>query len=194
MTKYFNLSRYKELLQLEESVKDSLLDKTFVELLSYQASIGGQISYNRKENYFSLIDKYLNRVIAPNEFRSKFLEMEKQDSRAVDIILEDFQELEVFTLADDLKEFSDFKIEISTLCFGYYEVWDGTMERMSESEFYNLVNNCYLQFQKAFPVLFSNNLAYENLISRSFKILTWIIGLGILLIFYNIYNINLIRF
>ena len=175
MTKHFNLVRYKELLQLEESGKYSLLDETFLELLTYQASIGGQISYNQKENYFSLIEQYLSRVIEPHEFRLKFSEMEKQDSRTADIILKDFQELEVFTLADDLKEFS-----------GYYEVWDGTMEPMSESEFYNLVNNSYLQFQKAFPVLSSKNLAYENLISRSFKILTLSIGLGILL--------NLMRF
>ena len=59
MTKHFNLVRYKELLQLEESGKYSLLDETFLELLTYQASIGGQISYNQKENYFSLIEKYL---------------------------------------------------------------------------------------------------------------------------------------
>jgi hypothetical protein len=44
MTKHFNLVRYKELLQLEESGKYSLLDQTFLELLTYQASIGGQIS------------------------------------------------------------------------------------------------------------------------------------------------------
>ena len=146
MKKHFNLSRYKELLQLEESGKDSLFDKTFLELLSYKANIEDQISYNRKENYFSLIDKYLSRVIAPHEFRSKFLEMENQDSRTASIIMQDFRELEVFTLADDLEEFSDLISQISTLCFGYYEVWDGTMKRMSESEFYNLVNNCYLQF------------------------------------------------
>ena len=186
MTKYFNLVRYKELLQLEESGNYSLLDENDLELLTYQASIEDQISYNQKENYFSLIEKYLSRVIAPREFRLKFSEMEKQDSRTADIILNDFQELEVFTLAENLKEFSDLISEISTLCFGYYEVWDGTMEPMSESEFYNLVNNSYLQFQKAFPVLSSKNLAYENLISRSFKILTLSIGLGILL--------NLMRF
>ena len=101
--------------------------------------------------------------------------MEKQDSRTADIILKDFQELEVFTLADDLKEFSELKSEISTLCFGYYKVWDGTMEPMSESEFYNLVNNSYFQFQKAFPVLSSKNLSYENLISSSFKILNLVL-------------------
>jgi hypothetical protein len=53
MTKPFNLLRYKKLLQLEESGKYSLLDETFLELLIYQASIGCQISYNQKENYFS---------------------------------------------------------------------------------------------------------------------------------------------
>jgi hypothetical protein len=110
--------------------------------------------------------------------------MEKHDSRTAYIILNDFQELEFFILADDLEEFSELKRKISNLCFEYYEDWDG--KRMSESEFYNLVNNYYLQFQKVFPVLSSQNLAYETLISRSFKILTFSIGFGILL--------NLIRF
>ena len=191
MGKHFNLSRYKELLKLEESGKISFLD---LELLSNGASIQSQMSYNRKENYFSLIDKYLGRTITPYEFRSKFLEMEKQDSEEAFIIKQDFRKLEVLTLADDLDKFSDLIIEISTLCFEYDALWEETMERMSESEFYSLVNNHYLQLQKAFPALYSSNLAYENLIYRSFKILTLIIGLEILLIFYNIYNINLIRF
>lgn len=91
--------------------------------------------------------------------------------------------------ADDLEEFSDLTEEISTLCLEYNEIWDGTMERMSESEFYSLVNDYYLQLQKAFPVLSCNNLAYEELISRSFKILAGIIGLGIPLIFRNISNV-----
>ena len=108
------------MLQLEESGKYSLLDETFLELLTYQASIEGQISYNQKENYFLLIEKYLNRVITPREFRLKISEMENQDSRTADVILKDFQELEVFMLADDLKEFSDLESEISTLCFGHY--------------------------------------------------------------------------
>ena len=133
-----------------------------------------------------LIENYLNRIIAPCEFPLKSLEMEKQDSKTAVIILKDFQELEGFTLVDDLKEFYNLQSEISTLCFGYYEIWDGTMELMSKNEFYNLINNSYLQFQKAFPVLSSKNLTYENLISRSFKILTFSIGLEILL--------NLMRF
>ena len=41
-------------------------------------------------------------------------------------------------------------MEISTLCFEYDEVWDGTIEPMSESEFYALINNHYLQLKEAF--------------------------------------------
>jgi len=159
MEKHFNLSLYKELLKLEESGKISFLDENSLELLSYKASVKQQICYNRKKDYFLLIHQYLSRVIPPYEFRSKFLEMEREDSKKAAIILEDFQELEVFTLAEDLEKFSDLRNQISTLCFEYDEVWDGSMERMSESEFYYLVNNRYLQLQKAFPFENFNNLA-----------------------------------
>jgi hypothetical protein len=142
MKKHFNLSRYKELLKLEESGKISFLD---LELLSYRASVEEQISYNRKKDYFLLIHKYLTRLILPSEFRVQFLQMEREDSKKATILLEDFQELEVFSLAEDLEKFSDLITQISTLCFEYAELWDGTMERMSENEFYYLVNNLYLQ-------------------------------------------------
>jgi len=77
--------------------------------------------------------------------------MKKEDSAKATIILEDFQELEVFTLAKDLENFSDLIDQISTLCLEYGEIWDGTIEPMSENEFYYLVNNHYLQLQEAFP-------------------------------------------
>ena len=142
MEKDFNLSRYKELLKLQENGKISFLD---FELLSFKATVAQQMCYNRKKDYFILIDEYLSRIIPPYEFRSKFLQMEKEDSEKSTIILEDFQKLEVFTLAKDLEKFSDLIGKISTLCFEYSEIWDGTIEPMSESEFYYLVNNHYLQ-------------------------------------------------
>jgi 3-dehydroquinate dehydratase len=140
--KHFNLSRYKELLQLEEKGGISFLD---LELLSYKSSVAKQISYNRKKDYFIVIHQYLSPIITLSEFRSKFLQMKKDDSAKATIILENFQELEVFTLAKDLEKFSDLISQISTLCLEFGEVWDGTMEPMSESEFYSLVNNHYLQ-------------------------------------------------
>ena len=62
------------------------------------------------------------------------------------------------------------------------------MKRMSESEFYSLVNKHYFQLAKLFLVVSTNNLPYEKVIYRSFKNLARILGFGILLIFYNISN------
>ena len=143
MANQFNLLCYKELLELEKNNKITFLD---LELLTYKASIESQIWYNRKENYFFLIEKYLKRKLAGHEFRSKFLEMETQDQKTAYTIKRDFQKLEAFTLTDDLEDFSNLTIQISTLCLEYDEIWDRTMERMSESEFYSLVNKHYFQF------------------------------------------------
>ena len=46
MEKYFNFSRYKELLKLQENGKISFLD---FELLSFKATVGQQICYNGKK-------------------------------------------------------------------------------------------------------------------------------------------------
>ena len=78
--------------------------------------------YNRKKDYFILIDQYLSRIIPPYEFRSKFLQMQKDESAKATIILENFQELKVFTLAKDLEKFSDLISQVSTLWLGFDEV------------------------------------------------------------------------
>ena len=191
MTKNFNVARYQELVELKKNGKISSLDR---ELLAYLVSIEDQISYNQKEKYFSLIEQYLSRVIAPHEFRLKFSEMENQDSRTAGLILKDFQQLEVFTLTDDLKEFSDLISEISTLCLEYGDVWDDTMEPMSESEFYSLINRIHSQFQKVFPSNFleisCKNQKYKHLVSRSFNFLIFSIGLVILFILFSINTIK----
>lgn len=170
MRKKFNLQRYKELLQIEETGKYSLFDPIFRELLDYQTSVSFQIFYNQKENYFSLIEKYLSGIIGVQEFMSTFLKMKDKDDNIAMRIENDFQELEALRLSDDLERFSDFFMNISDLCTYYFEP---DFKRLSDDEFYNLVNNWYIQFQ---------NPAYENLIYRSFKILTLILGLEILLI------------
>ena len=145
MKKHFNLSGYKELLKFEGSGKNSFFNENNLELLSYRASVTRQIKYDRKKDYFLLIHKYLTRLILPSEFRVQFLQMEKEDAKKAAIILKDFQQLEVFSLAEDLDEFSDLMGKISNLCFEYDELWDGTIDRMTENEFYYLVNNLYLQ-------------------------------------------------
>jgi len=57
------------------------------------------------------------------------------------------QKLENFNFSKDFDKFSDSIGKISTLCFEYYEIWDGTMEPMSKSKFYCLVNKYYLQLK-----------------------------------------------
>ena len=147
MEKKFNLLRYKELLRLEKEGKTLPFEKDFVELLSYRATVTDQVCYNRKKDYFLLIQEYLSRSIMPDAFRSTFLQMEDEDSKKAAEIKQDFQKLEALTLAEDLDQFSCLIGKISTLCFEYDEMWDGTMERMSEQEFYDLVRNLYLQIQ-----------------------------------------------
>jgi len=187
MKKSFNLSRYKELLKLQENGKISFMD---LELLSYQASVPRQISYTRKKDYFILIEGYLSGIITPSDFRAQFLQMDNEDDEKASRILKDFQKLEIFSLEQDLEEFSDLQGQIYNLCFGFNELWDGTKPRMSESEFYYLVNNRYSQLQKAFPFENFNNRVYKNLVSRSFNFLILTVGLEILLILINIRTIT----
>ena len=108
--------------------------------------------------------------------------MEAEDARIGFIIQKEFQRLEIFTLADNLEEFVNWQTYISELCFDYDEISDETIVRMSETEFYSLVNDSYLQFQKVFPILSCNNLLYEELIYRWFKMLTLIIVSEIVLV------------
>lgn len=141
MKKYFNLQRYKELLKLEENGEISSLD---LELLTYTASVEEKISYDRRKEYFILINQYLSRIISPDEFRSKFLQIKEDDSKKSILIYQDFQQLEVFTITQNIEKFSDLIEEIRSLCFDYDEIWDGTIERMSESEFYHRIKDYYL--------------------------------------------------
>ena len=108
MKKYFNLKRYKELLELEEKGEISCFNS---ELVSLCANVERQIIYNRKKEYFIVIDNYLNQVIAPDDFQSKISKMVFQDTRNADAIIKDFQKLEVFTLATDLEQFYNLVIQ-----------------------------------------------------------------------------------
>ena len=56
MNKYFNVSRYKELLELAENNKSSSTTKDFFELLKYQADVQNEIHYNRRNDYFFLLN------------------------------------------------------------------------------------------------------------------------------------------
>ena len=60
------------------------LDANYFKLLRYQTSVGKQLIYDRKEDYYSIINKYLNKTLTISEFRAQFLGMEK-DMRFLEI-------------------------------------------------------------------------------------------------------------
>jgi hypothetical protein len=119
----------------------------FLELLDYKANVEQQIIYNRKNDYFLLINNYLKQLITPSEFKIEILKMEKQDGRKAKKILQDSQQLSLFFFVESLKEFSNLMQQILDLCFE-----DGLKygKGLSKDEFYDLVNNLYLQLKKYF--------------------------------------------
>lgn len=153
MEKHFNLSRYKELVDMENCGETVFLDANYFKLLRYQTSVGKQLIYNRKEDYYSIINKYLNKTLTLLEFRAQFLDMQKEDMEKGYAILGNTQELEVFYFVEDLEKFSRLIGKIIDLCEDYYII-----EPMPETEFYFLVNKYYHQLQEAFPLKNSTNI------------------------------------
>ena len=88
MSNNFNLKHYLDVLG-----KQDLTEMDELQLLSYGALVERQISYNRKDEYFSLIRQYLAKKINPSTFRGKFLEMQKADDDTTKIIKENFEQL-----------------------------------------------------------------------------------------------------
>ncbi len=96
----FNLLRYRQLL----IQKDSLTNKNkgffdnpiFLELLSFESSLETQVFYNNRNNYFALIQKYLDETITSNIFRAQFIEMVNEDLKKSHKIFKNFEELSTF--------------------------------------------------------------------------------------------------
>ena len=150
--------------------KGLLSDELFWELSTYHADVESQINFNRKEEYFLLVDQYLRQQIDSYEFRRLFLIMHNEDSEATYIICSNLQTLETFKLVNHLSKISDLITEISILCLDFSQTYEETETEIAESEikFYSLVKKHYLKLQKF--------LSYEKLIFRSFNTLKWIIG------------------
>lgn len=144
----FNLSRYKELLKLQKNQKSSFLNQ---ELLDYTIILEDQIAYSKKDDFLVSIRQYLSKKISADEFRSKIIQINKEIGAKCDLLLDDFEDLEQFSISKNLKEFSDPIYEISTLCSEFYEAWsfDKTAKSMPEEEFYKLIYKYSIQLQNA---------------------------------------------
>ena len=102
MKKKFDIPAYEELVDMENRGEIVFFDANYFKLLRYRTSVGKQLSYNRKEDYYSIIEKYLNKNLTLLEFRTQFLNMERADMEKGYIILGNRQELKVFYLTEDL--------------------------------------------------------------------------------------------
>jgi hypothetical protein len=67
------------------------MDVNYFKLLKYQTSVGEQLIYDRKKDYYLIINNYLNRTLMLIEFRTQFLDMEKEDREKGYVILGNIQ-------------------------------------------------------------------------------------------------------
>ena len=150
----FNLPYYKKLKQLvakKESLittdKDLFADPRFLELLALEASIENQIFYNNKNNYFALIQKYLNETIHPNIFRAQFIEMVNEDLKKSHKILNNFEELSTFWIDLELDEFGSLFENIHETCLCAFE-FEGQEDAMPETKFRDSIQKIFFKIQK----------------------------------------------
>lgn len=147
MRKKFNLTGYQELLEMQNRGEIVFMDENYFKLLRYQTSVRKQLTYDRKEDYYLIIKKYLNKLLTLDKFLTQFLNMHDQDIEKSSVILGNIQELKEFYLVEDLEEFSTLIGEICDLCEDYY-----TLTPMPKTTFYSLVKKYYNSLQKSFPV------------------------------------------
>ena len=150
----FNLPYYKKLKQLvakKESLittdKDLFADPRFLELLALEASIENQIFYNNKNNYFALIQKYLNETIHPNIFRAQFIKMVNEDLKKSQEILDNFEELSTFWIDLELDEFGSLFENIHETCLCAFE-FEGQEDAMPETKFRDSIQKIFFKIQK----------------------------------------------
>lgn len=149
MTK-FNVSRYQELKQVVnektiESIQEYCADPEIQEFATLEANIHGQIFYNNKKFYFTLIEKYLNKTISPDIFRYQFTTMGEKDLKKANKILNNFEELSTFWIDLESYEFYCLFDHIYDICFDAFEVEDNGM---TEDIFRNLIQKSFFKIQK----------------------------------------------
>ena len=147
----FDTDRYNELLEKEKRLSqenNSLIFENkneFIELLSYGARVKDQISYERNQDYYSLISQYIDKVVTAPIFQSEFLKMEKEDAKAAKIITDDFKQLARFSVDLKAVEFSSLIEGISEVCMVACEF--GPEEGISDQKFRKSIEKTFLQIQ-----------------------------------------------
>jgi hypothetical protein len=151
MDNKFNFKRYIELVDIETSLESQNKvffeenKKQFLELLSYRADAESQMTYNRKNIYFSLIEGYLTKKLTPDEFRSKFLDSKTKDSSDAYRITSDLKQLSTFQVSSKATQFSSLILQVHNSSMSIIDL--GPEDGLSETEFRALVKKTYSQLK-----------------------------------------------
>ena len=147
----FNLSRYHQLLAKNNSLtcknKDLFDNPVFLELLSFQERVETQVFYNNKNNYFALIQKYLDGTINPNVFRGEFIVMVNKDLKISGKVRKKFEVLSTLWIAVELDEFSALFSSIHQTCLSAFEFEDQE-GAMPEDTFRDSIQEIFFKMQK----------------------------------------------
>jgi len=141
----FNINRYKELTDLENSKVDNLEYALVIELLKLRIEVEDQITYNHKNNYLTLIQEYLDKKILFNVFRAEFMALIREDSKKLNNLLQDFEALSNLWIELNIEDFTEPIDDIYDLCLGFCEL-DGN--GMSEEECQKIVDKYIFKLQK----------------------------------------------
>lgn len=144
MKQKLNIPRYLELVAEEKKYdKQNKVffeeDKeAFLELLNYRANVECEISFAKKDIYFSLVENYLMEKITPDKFRADFLDLQDQDSKDGTNILNNLEKLSTFSISSKTIEFSSLLIDVYNCSMIVMEE-----EGLSETEFRDSIERIF---------------------------------------------------
>lgn len=88
-----------------------------IKLLSYTVILESQIYQNRKSEYYSLFEDYLNSKIEANFLRYVIFQLDRKNIKVLDSLKEDLEQVSTFSIDSRSKQFLDLIV----LVFGYCE-------------------------------------------------------------------------
>ena len=152
MDKTFNIDRYIELMEKQktlQSVNDNLNKINYNELLSYQIIIYNQFIYNKKNEYISLINQYINNEIDSFVLQFKFFQIRRIHIQNAENLEENFQELSNMLIDEKSDDFSKLIEHVSGICdYLKCNSDDETEYGITEKDFRILIEKIHLKLQQ----------------------------------------------
>ena len=112
MPQTLNKVRYIELLKKNQNLQNkntSLYHENrveYLELISYGKIVDDQILYNRRDDYISLIEKYVTNEIDSLVLRLQFFQTQREDRKITEDLEKNFQQLSNLLIDSKSSEFS----------------------------------------------------------------------------------------